>query len=87
MSRKGDTRNNAEFVGLYRKSRMAQRDIARALGVSLIAVKSWCVDENAEMFRVCPKWRVDTLKIVLGLRLKDLTTKQREEVLDILRRI
>jgi hypothetical protein len=29
--------------------------------------KSWCVDDGSDMFRACPKWRVDTLKIVLGL--------------------
>jgi hypothetical protein len=34
--------------------------------------------------RACPKWRVDILKIVLGLKLQDPTRKQREEVLDIL---
>jgi transposase len=85
MSKKGDTRHNAEFVRLWRKSGMAQRDVANALGVSLITVKSWCVDENAEMFRVCPKWRLDAFKIVLGIKLPDLTAKQREEVLSMLR--
>jgi hypothetical protein len=39
------------------------------------------------MARDCPKWRVDTFKIVLGLKLQDLTSKQRDEVLNILRRI
>jgi hypothetical protein len=45
------------------------------------------VDEGAEMARDCRKWRVDAFKIFLGLKLKDLTDKQREEVLDILRGI
>ena len=85
--RKQEERHNDEFVALYRKSGMTQHAIAEAHGVSLNAVKSWCVAEGTETFRGCPKWRVDALKIVLGLKLQDLTRKQREEVLDILRDI
>jgi hypothetical protein len=85
--RRDQERHNAEFVALYRKSGMTQCAIAEALGVSLITVKLWCVPEGTEMARVCPKWCVDTLKIVLDLKLKDRTSKQREEVLDILRGI
>lgn len=83
--RKNEERHNAEFVALYRKSGMTQRAIAEALGVSLNTVKSWCIAEGSEAFRVCPKWRVDTPKIVLGLKLQDPTRKQRDEVLKILR--
>jgi transposase len=86
-SRQDEKRPNAEFVALYHKSGMNQRDIARALGVGLSTVKAWCVQEGTVMARDCPKWRVDAFKIVLGLKLQDLTNKQREEVLDILRGI
>ena len=37
------------------------------------------------MFRVIPKWRLDAFKTVLGIKLPDLTAKQREEVLAMLR--
>jgi hypothetical protein len=33
-----------------------------ALGVSLITVKTWCADGDADIFRARPKWRVDTLR-------------------------
>jgi hypothetical protein len=39
------------------------------------------------MFRACAKWRVDAFKILLCLKLQDLTKKQRDEVLEILRGI
>jgi DNA-binding XRE family transcriptional regulator len=86
-SRKDEKRHNAEFVALYHKSGMTQRDIAAVIGVSLITVKSWCVDEGTVMARDCPKWRVDAFKIFLRIKLPDLTAAQREEVLDILRGI
>jgi DNA-binding XRE family transcriptional regulator len=86
-SRNDEKRHNDEFVALYHKSGMTQRAIAEAIGVSLITVKTWCVAEGADMARDCPKWRVDAFKIFLGLKLKDLTPKQREEVMDILRGI
>jgi hypothetical protein len=86
-SRTDERRHNDDFVALYHKSGMTQRPIAEALGVSLITVKTWCVDEGADMARDCPKWRVDAFKIFLGLKLKDLTPQQREEVLDIWRGI
>jgi hypothetical protein len=34
--------------------------------------------------RVRPKCRVDAFRVFLGIKLPDLTRKQREEVLDIL---
>jgi hypothetical protein len=79
--------HNAEFVALWRKSGMTQSAIAEALGVSLMAVKSWCVDENSEMFRPCPIFRVYAFKVVLGLKLKSLSDNQRAELLDVLRSI
>jgi hypothetical protein len=50
-------------------------------------VKSWCVAEGTVMARNCPKRYVDAFKILLGLKLQDLTNKQRDEVLEILRGI
>jgi hypothetical protein len=79
--------HNAEFVALWRKSGMTQSAIAEALGVSLVAVKSWCVGEDTDMFRPCPIFRVYALKIIMGLKLKGLRPKEREEVLDVLRSI
>jgi hypothetical protein len=86
-SRQDEKRHNDEFVALYHKSGMNQRDIAQALGVGLSTVKSWCVAEGTVMARNCPKRYVDAFKILLGLKLQDLTNKQRDEVLEILRGI
>jgi hypothetical protein len=39
------------------------------------------------MTGVCHKWRVDIFKVFLDIKLPELTRKQRDEVLDILRGI
>jgi hypothetical protein len=39
------------------------REIAEALGVSLMVVKSQWLDECSDMAKACPKFRADTLKM------------------------
>lgn len=87
MSRRPTERHNAEFIELWRESGLNQPEVAKLLGVSLAAVKSWCVDEDANFFVPCPKWRVDVFKIALGRKLTYLSAKQREQVLEIFRSV
>jgi transposase len=87
MGRKKVERHNAEFIELYKESGLSQREIAAMLGVALITVKSWCVNEESDFSAGCPKWRVDVFKIALGRKFTWLSARHREELLDLLRSI
>lgn len=93
MSRYPAERHNDEFRKLFDEFRrlydypvgVAQVRVAEALGVSVDTVKQWMKPTTTKNAIACPKYRVEAFKIILGVKLRDLSDSQRERVMEILR--
>lgn len=59
--------------------------VAAELDVSEHTVHAWTKPTTSKSSMKCPRIRVDTLKVILGLELPDLTKAQRARVVEILK--
>jgi transposase len=85
MSRYPAERHNDEFRRLYEASGLTKEQISELIGVSLHSVLQWTKPTTTKNSMACPKHRVDTLKVALGLKLRDLNDSQRARVLSMLK--
>lgn len=85
MPRYPAERHNEEFINVMASAGLTSQQAAEAVGVSVHTVKSWRRAVDAKGAFPCPKFRVDALKVALGLKLADLNDSQRRRVLEILR--
>lgn len=76
---------NDELRSLMREHGLDIPAVAALLDVSEHTVHSWQKPATSKSSMKCPKIRVDTLKVILGLDLSDLTKAQRARVVEILK--
>lgn len=76
---------NEDLRSLMDDHDLSKQEVADNLGVSLDTVTSWLKPATSKSSFKCPRIRVDTLKVILGLELADLTKAQRARVVEILK--
>jgi hypothetical protein len=76
---------NDELRSLMQANGLNIQAVAAHLDVSEHTVHAWTKPPSSKSHVKCPKIRVDTLKVILGLELADLTKAQRARVVELLK--